>query len=77
MCETTRTTTTGDNLDVSKKLRYLGSDRINVHVDGREVELKEIAVVAETDDDGNKVTTTDLFFTTVAEIPHEADALNL
>ena len=77
MSEVTKATTTGDNLDISKKLRYIGSDRINVHVDGREVELKEIAVVAETDDNGNKVTTTDLFFTTVAEIPHEADALNL
>ena len=77
MCEVTKITTTGDNLDISKKLRFIGGDRVNIHVDDKAVRLKEIVVVEETDDDGNKVKTTDLFFTTVAEIPHEADALNL
>lgn len=77
MREVTRTTTTGDDLNISHKLRFIGGDRVNVHVDDKDVVLKKIVVVEETDDSGNTVKITDLFFTTVAEIPHEADALNL
>lgn len=66
MREVTKATTTGDNLDISKKIRFIGGDRVNVHVDDKAVTLKEIVVVEETDDDGNTVKTTDLYFTTEA-----------
>ncbi|MBR2694815.1 MAG: hypothetical protein IKE69_11455 [Thermoguttaceae bacterium] len=66
MREVTKSTTTGDNLDISKKIRFIGGDRVNIHVDDKAVVLKEIVVVEETDDDGNTVKTTDLYFTTEA-----------
>lgn len=66
MREVTKAITTGDNLDISKKIRFIGGDRVNIHVDDKAVVLKEIVVVEETDDDGNTVKTTDLYFTSEA-----------
>ena len=77
MCETTKTTTTGDSLDLTKNLRYLSGDKISVFVDGKPTVLTEIDVVKRTDSDGNTVTTTDLFFTTDAKSGREEEQLTL
>lgn len=72
MREVTKATTTGDNLDISKKIRFIGGDRVNVHVDDKDVVLKKIVVVEETDDSGNTVKITDLYFVTADDEPSEA-----